>query len=130
MRFGGRRVSGLVTVQSLWRAPSAHREASFRTVKQEGQALVSGTQRCTTCFVAVQGGLPVRAQRMAKFCEAAVLTIYYGFSGAIAAHMYHPSCRRDVERGPEEDEVLSVVPERRVWYKGRLCKTESAEAHY
>jgi hypothetical protein len=41
-----------------------------------------------------------------------VMTIHHGFSGASAANMHHPSCRRD-EECLRSIRTLSVAPERR-----------------
>ena len=72
--------------------------------------MVSGTPRCTTCFAAVQDGndraaqaLFDAAQRLAQVGEADCAG-HHGFSGAIAAKMHYPSCRRDVGSVPEAHE--------------------------
>jgi hypothetical protein len=72
--------------------------------------MVAGTPRCTTCFAAVQDGndraaqaLSDAAQRLAQVGEADGGG-HHGFSGAIAATMHYPSCRRDVGSVPEAHE--------------------------
>lgn len=103
MRFGVRHMSGpsdgAVAVASAKRSPRSKHFAPSSTAVRQWSLACSVVPHASRLY---KTELPT--PRLAKVGEAAVLTIHHGFSGALAAHMHHPSCRRDVGRVPEEHE--------------------------